>query len=422
MREILYLVPPTGKANFNILNMAREGLKDKLAAMIHKAVRQKNEIFQPDLRIKYNNDFLIVDITVKPVKVPGIAQAYLLVVFKEKIFEKFNAEKKTGSLKEKKNSHAIDSLKQELQSTKEYLQSNIEELETSNEELKSMNEEMQSVNEEMQSTNEELETSKEELQSTNEELVTVNSELQNKVNQLSQINDDMNNLISATEIATIFLDAKLCFKWFTPAAAKIINLRKSDIGRPLDDLKTTLSDVDITLHAKNVLNDLSKVEMEILSNDHVWYSMRIMPYRTIENVIDGVVMTFVNIQKIKMAENVNRLGALLHNSLDAIMVANFDGKILAWNKGSENMYGWNEGEALNMNIDKILPECIMNEYSELLRSLKTGKIIKPFKTRRKAKDGKIINVWVIASMLTDENGNPLEIAFTERNMEWLAES
>ena len=233
-------------------------------------------------------------------------------------------------------------LEQELQSTREYLQASIEELETSNEELRSTNEELQSVNEELQSTNEELETSKEELQSTNEELATVNEELQNKVEESSKANDDMQNLLASTEIASLFLDNDLHIKRYTPAAAKIIHLIQTDVGRPLNDLKTSFPDVDLVGLGEKVLKDLNTVEIEILSGDSTWYALKILPYRTTQNIIDGVVMTFVDIHTVKQADKVRRLAAVLEDANDAITVVDLKGRILAWNKGARQLYGWTE--------------------------------------------------------------------------------
>jgi two-component system, chemotaxis family, CheB/CheR fusion protein len=251
-----YLAPPTGKPSFNILNMARADIKRPLTTTLHKAVQEKTNAFCKSVRINYNSAFCIVDISVKHMKDKGLPPGFLLVIFEDKTPVKSADKKKTGALKVKKQDTGLQSLEQELQSTREYLQATIEEMETSNEELKSANEELQSVNEELQSTNEELETSREELQSTNEELATVNAELQIKVNESFKINNDLKNLLAATEIASIFLDIDLYIKRYTPAAANIISLIQTDIGRPLNDLKTSFPDVDLVDLARKVLKDL----------------------------------------------------------------------------------------------------------------------------------------------------------------------
>ncbi len=198
----------------------------------------------------------------------------------------------------------IKELKQELRTKEEYLQTTNEELETTNEELKSSNEEMQSVNEELQSTNEELETSKEELQSVNEELSTVNAELQAKVADLLRTNNDMNNLLAGTGIATIFVDHQLRVLRFTPTANRIINLIPSDVGRPVSHVVTNLVDYDsMAADAKAVLDTLVPREVNVQTTAGEWYTMRIQPYRTLDNVIEGAVLTFVDISRIKQIES-----------------------------------------------------------------------------------------------------------------------
>jgi len=325
-------------------------------------------------------------------------------------------------LKTKKQDTDLERLEQELQSTREYLQATIEALEISNEELKSTNEELQSVNEELQSTNEEMETSKEELQSTNEELATVNAELENKLDEFSKANDDMSNLLAATDIASIFLDTDLCIKRYTPAAARIISLIQTDIGRPLNDLKTRFPDIDLAGLSGKVLKDLNVVEKEILSKDLTWYAMKIIPYRTTENVIDGVVITFIDVHKVKQADKVRRLATVLDDANDSIMVLDFKGRILAWNKGAQRLYGWTESEALQINFADLVPKDCPEELGKIIDILMKSEKIKSFKTRRMTKDGKILNIWLTASALTEKNGQIVEIAITERDMAWLVET
>ena len=415
-----YLMPPTGKPSFNILNMAREELKNQLRTTLQRAFQEKRNTFCKDVRVRYNDAFYVADISVKPMTDKGLATRFMLVIFEDKIPAKVSDGKKPGTLRVKKQTQAIQILEHELQSTREYLQATIEELETSNEELKSSNEELQSVNEEIQSANEEMETSREELQSTNEELATVNAELQIKVDEFSKANDDMNNLLAATEIASIFLDTGLCIKRYTPAAAGIIKLIPTDIGRPLNDLKTSFPDLDFAGQAGNVLKDLNAVEMEILSKDLAWYAVKIMPYRTVKNIIDGVVMTFMDISKVKQADKIRRLATVLEDSNDAITLADLKGDILAWNKGAYRMYGWTEYEALGMNIAELITEDKQGEVESIIEKIKKGETIKPFKTRRKTKDGKFLDVWVTVTALSDESGKPIEFATTERDLSWLA--
>ena len=200
-----------------------------------------------------------------------------------------------------KEQHILD-LEQELKHSREDLQATIEELETSNEELKSSNEELISSNEELQSTNEELETSREELRSVNEELSTLNTENQERITQAKLLQESMRNLLNTIDIATLFLDLDMNIRSFTPAVTRIFSLRDSDIGRPIGEINTFLQNDSFLKDTRMVLENLAKVEKDVKSKDNRWYSMRIVPYRTVENAINGVVLTFVDIDEMRILE------------------------------------------------------------------------------------------------------------------------
>jgi len=193
-------------------------------------------------------------------------------------------------------------LEQELDHTRQDVQSTREEMQTSQEELKSTNEELQSTNEELQSTNEELTTSKEEMQSMNEELHIVNQELQTRLDELSRTNNDMKNLLDSTDIATLFLDNNLCVRRFTSETSKITKLIPGDIGRPITDIASALLYPELADDAQQVLRMLIKVERQIPIPDGNWFAARILPYRTLDNMIDGVVITFMDITVSKKLE------------------------------------------------------------------------------------------------------------------------
>ena len=288
-----YLQPSPGEASLNVVDMAREGLKKELLTTISEARKsQKLEVIA-NIKVKTNGNFQSIKLTVRPLNQSLKDNGYLIITFEDigTITESSAKAKK----EEPENISEVNALQQELNTTKEYLRSAIRQLEISNEELKSSNEELQSSNEELQSTNEELETSKEELQSVNEEIITVNTELQGKIDELSLAYDDMNNLLASTEIGTIFLDDKLNIKRFTPYMSRIINLIKNDIGRPLQHLSSNLNYDTLVADVKNVLAKLSPFTTTVKSHDGIWYQMQIMPYRTSQNVIEGVVITFVDI-------------------------------------------------------------------------------------------------------------------------------
>ena len=292
-----YLEPASGDfaAKSNILDMARPGLKIELARCIRKAVTKNMEIRLDRLRLKTNGGESLINLVVKPIVDQASRKGQLLVLFEDVPPEETpeTESEPTGST-EAEGHPRIRQLEHELLSTREYLQSTIEELETSNEELQSTNEELQSSNEELQSTNEELETSKEELQSVNEELNTVNSELQQNIEELTRTSNDLNNLLASTDIGTIFLDTSLNVQRFTPTMTNFINLIQTDVGRPLAHIVTKLKYGNMVEDAREVVRTLVTKEQEIQTNDDRWYSMRILPYRTVDNVIDGVVITFVD--------------------------------------------------------------------------------------------------------------------------------
>ena len=248
-------------------------------------------------------DDFTLNLIVKPILEPPSKRGLYLVIFEEaKTHPEEPGAKAAPESEEKKSTVRTKELEHQLASTTEYLRTTIEELETSNQELKSTNEELQSANEELQSTNEELETSKEEQQSVNEELVTVNSELQQKIDMLAKANDDMSNLLAATQIGTIFLDADLNIQRFTPPAKKIVNLIESDIGRPMSDIVLNLEYKSLVEDAQEVLRTLHSKEIEVRATSGSWYFMRMHPYRTLQNIIEGIVITFVDISHRKQAE------------------------------------------------------------------------------------------------------------------------
>jgi len=290
-----YLRPAPGHATLNMIDMAREGLQLELRSAI-SAANQGTPTLDRELSVKTNGDFHPVHLCVRPLSNPNDRQNLLLVSFQDIAQPTPDKPARTKRTSKPNELHHIEELERELAYTKENLQATIEEQFASNEELKCTNEEMQSTNEELQSTNEELETSKEELQSINEELVTLNSELQAKIVQLADMQNDIKNLLDNIHIGTIFLDQSLIIRRFTRDAAQIYRLVASDVGRTLSNIKPELEGEDDLLDAAHaVLDNLVPIEREVKTLNGNWYLARIQPYRTLENMIDGVVLTFTNI-------------------------------------------------------------------------------------------------------------------------------
>ncbi|UJX41205.1 PAS domain-containing protein [Desulfovibrio sp. JY] len=429
-----YLEPAPGEAGVNnILKMAREGLRRELSTALHKARSSRETVRSQALRVKTNGDFTSVDLTVCPVAAGQVvvpdAPLYLVILESSPHLDHEQAQQAVlpkpghGACESVQASDAgVTALRQELRAKEEYLQTAIEELETSNEELKSSNEEMQSINEELQSSNEELETSKEELQSVNEELATVNAELQNKLIDLSQANNDMSNLLAGTGIATIFVDHRLCILRFTPAATRIINLLQVDIGRPVGHIVSNMVGYSsLVADVQSVLATLIPKELEVQTMEGKWYTMRILPYRTLDNVIEGAVLTFVDITEMKKshallreAHDQLRLAGIARDSQDAIAVLSMDGYIMAWNPSAQRLFGWTEDEASAMNIRDMIPEDIQTQELENMRRVAGGDMQVPYETRRMTKDGRTLPVWLTASFLADAAGHVYAMAVTQR--------
>lgn len=275
--------------------MAREEIRVELRSALHNVFKLGRPETRPNVRFKIMQGCLAVNLAVKPFPPDEGVKGLAMVVFEPAPLHPPASEPGPSPAVDER----ILELESELNGIKESLQTTIEELETSNEELKSTNEELQSTNEELQSTNEELETSKEELQSINEELITVNAELQLKLDELVHINNDMTNLISGADISTIFLDKTLRITRFTPNVSRIINLIPGDIGRPIEDIAPKFVHGELAKDAEEVARTLAFKERELETHDGGWSLMRITPYRTMDNVIDGVVITFTNFSELK---------------------------------------------------------------------------------------------------------------------------
>jgi len=371
-RTGMYLEPAPGESGTNnILKMAREGLERELTIALHKASVAKEIVYSPGLRVKTNGHYTLVNLTVRPV-LSGITATLetplFLVVLED---APVNSGKQSATAKQPpaylkllgnndKEASAearIAELELELKAKEEFLQTSNEELETSNEELKSSNEEMQSAYEELQSTNEELETSKEELQSLNEELATVNTELQTNVTDLSRMNNDMNNLLSGTGIGTIFVDHQMCILRFTPPVTKIINLIQSDVGRPVGHIVSNLVGSDHFIAATQaVLDTLVPTELNVQTNEGKWFTMRIQPYRTLENVIEGAVISFIDITDTKLAEvalgvSESRYRRLFETAKSGILILEAEtGKITNVNPFLTEMLGYNDSQFVGKAI------------------------------------------------------------------------
>jgi two-component system, chemotaxis family, CheB/CheR fusion protein len=419
-----YLEPSPGVPGVNIMEMAREGLRPPLTVALHRAATQREPQSHPALQVKTNGGFSAVDLTVRPLSptATGVDEALFLVVLEEARPAAAAVAVAPTELAASDVDARVVALTEQLRAKGEYLRSSVEELETANEELRSTNEEMQSINEELQSTNEELETSKEELQSVNEELATVNHELQSKVADLARTTNDMNNLFASAEIGTVFVDHDLVIQRFTPAVTKVINLIATDVGRPVGHMASNLVGYDTLVDdVRAVLDSLVPREIEVQTRAGAWFLLRVRPYRTVDNVIEGAVITFVDITELKRAQTLARegeterhLAAVVRDATDAVMMLDPAGRILAWNPAAVRLYGWSEAEALQQNIRDITAEEDRAEAVANIQRLSRSEALVSGATQRIVRGGGFVPVWLMATALLDEAHEVYAYATTER--------
>jgi two-component system CheB/CheR fusion protein len=296
-----YMEPAPGQPQMNIYDMAREGLGIELRSAILRTKSGKEKVVVPKVKVKTNGHYQYVKLTILPLEQPDIVKDLLMVIF-EDISEIKKRKGQARSMAPSEKDQLVQELENELRITKESLQQTIEETETSYEELKSTNEELQSTNEELQSTSEESNTAKEEMQAMNEELMTLNMELRSKTEELTGLNNDMTNLLNSSEVATVFVGNDLKIKRFTPRSTQIMNIIHSDIGRPVTDIRSNLQYTDLARDIKEVIDRLTTKELQLQDKTGKWYVMRIIPYRTQDNFIDGAVITIFEITPLKQME------------------------------------------------------------------------------------------------------------------------
>lgn len=429
-----YLEPVAGKANWNIHAMAREGLRQELLIAFRKTIQNYNPVVLNNIKIDNNGNPLYVNVTVQRLESPDSIKNMIMVVFNDILdfSEKDLSNLKTGK---QDSNRIIKELEIELHKSFEELQSTREEMITSQEELKSTNEELQSTNEELQSTNEELTTSKEEMQSMNEELQTVNAELQRRVSDFVQANNDMKNLLNNTGIATLFLDKELNIRRFTDEVVKIFKIRTTDIGRPITELVTDLIYPELETHARQVIKNLMTIESIITTKDGRWFNLRIMPYRTIDDRIDGLVITFFNITlnknleiELKEANKVietkektlqkseNQYRSFFESAKEGILILNRDdGKIIDVNPFLIQLLGYSKEQFIEKAIWEIgfFKDIIANKDKFL--ELQEKEFIRYENLPLETAEGKKINVEFISNVFAVNNDKVIQCFIREIN-------
>ena len=411
---------PTGRMDFTVSRMVRPDLSLPLTTALQEAISRNEEITYAGLRVEREKESFDATITVTPVIDAGGNAVYAILLRSE---ERGDEEKTVTYLNLDESVRTrMNALEGELQYTKENLQATIEELETSNEELQATNEELLSSNEELQSTNEEL-------QSVNEELITVNAEYQKKIEELSELNDDMNNLLSSTDIGTVFLDGELIIRKFTPAVTKQINLIESDIGRPFSDISNNLRYDHLIEDIRRVLSRCEPLEIEVQSKLEKWYLVKIHPYESESGCTDGVVLTLVDITDRKSAQGdaarqYDLTMRILEANPTAITMVDRSGRIVFANKRGEEILGLKRSALENMTYDA--PEFrisdrdgrpIPSEELPFGRILRDGTPIEEYLHRIETKDGTVRTLSINGSPIFDEAGRVGGAVFNFREVD-----
>ncbi len=343
----IYLEPAPGKASLNLFKMVREGLLLELRTAIHQAKRRDAPVRKEGLQVKAGERFRLVNVEVMPFRSSPANDRYFLVLFEEidasnwAIAPESTAKAKKARQTESEQETA--QLRQELAATKDYLQSIIEDQEATNQDLKVANEEILSSNEELQSTNEELETAKEEIQATNEELSTINEELRSRNQELNQVNNDLRNLLSSVNIPILMLGGDLRIRRFTPMAERVFNLIQSDVGRPFSDIHPNVDVPNLTHLILEVIDSLHVYEQEVRDTEGRWYSLRIRPYKTVENQIDGAVIGLIDIDELKrsaveLEKSRDYATAIVETVREPLIVLDADLRVMTANQSFYQMF------------------------------------------------------------------------------------
>lgn len=386
-----YLLPPGGPLSGDVTDLARPELRFELRSALNRAFGQNESTLSLPISVRFNGAPHRVHLLVKPSKEDD-QQRYALVMFIEG--EALDPSMLTSDLQA--SDDTVRRLTQELKLTQLRVRSVLEESDIANEELRAANEELQSVNEEYRLASEELETSKEELQSINEELQTVNSELKLKLEAISRAHSDLQNLMAATDFGTLFLDASLRIKRFTDRVTELFSITPADEGRPITDFAHQLDYADLMEDARIALADLATIRREIRSHADRWYDVRLRPYRTVDDQIDGVVITFVDISERRQVEEALRTSEqrllqenqLVDLSHDPIFIWDFDGGIISWNRGSEELYGYSRLEALDRPTDQLLQTTVAGSSTEDIKRALLDRGSWSGELRHKTKDGR----------------------------------
>ena len=408
-----YLGPSSGTATLNLFGLLHKGLRAPARAAVQQALSKRSTVTQEGQMMAPGGERVSVSLIAEPIPDENsgndrrTSSQLCLLMFKDLPATAATTLPNIAAKNDASgDARRVQELELELATTREQLHTAIDELETANEEMKSANEEYQSVNEELQSSNEELETSKEEMQSINEELQTVNVELHSKNEVLARLNSDLQNLLESTQIATLFLDSSLHVSGFTPAISDLFHLREGDHGRPITEITARIPYPELRQDVKQVLRTLAMVERVLQGGpDGAVYLLRMRPYRTTDNVIDGVVLTFIDITERQQHEyERGRLAAIVESSQDAIIGHSLEGAIHTWNKGAEQMFGYPAARVLGKSLGMLLPKDADAQLRDMLSSCAGTSPQNEMEMSWHRQDGTGVQVSVRCSPIFDPSG------------------
>ena len=417
-----FLSPPAGASSYNLMKMAKEELRSPLRLILEQASLEQRAISRDDIRLKFANLIFKVELKVYPFSISAYEKKYFIVTFTQfelpavKVRDLENIDSEANDLIKEKDKEIIR-LEQQLNETREHLKIVINEHDRKNDELKSLNEEVLSSNEELQSTNEDLQTSKEEVQSSNEELNTLNDELQIRNQELVQVLDDLNNFISAIQIPVVFINLDLNIRRITSSKDQVLDLLPKDIGSSILNLKIarTIPHFEKRIH-KVIKNDIID-KVEVTDQSGHCYSMMIIPFKDHQGQVQGAMISFydISVEKLALQKQIE-LAKVMDVSIDAIIIMSLDGKILSWNQGAVNQYGYSADEALKMYIDDIIPESKKLDNIKLRAKVLEEEFVKSAYCKRITKSGEVLDIWLTATVIKDVSGKPIQITTSERDM------
>jgi two-component system CheB/CheR fusion protein len=406
---------PTGDLSVNVIDMAIAPLSIETRLVLQKAQREQTVIRGHP--VDFRDERGISRITI--IAVPAMAESgtgkHMLLLFEEhQVTEP--ADEAAARAEQDTDEIRVRELKQELTAAREQLQTSVEELQSSNENLQSLNEEYQSTAEELQSANEELQTTNEELQSANEELLTVNDELKAKSEALETANTDLENILNTVLSGIVVLDRDHRVTRYSAASKQVFDLLPTSIGKPFVAVTSPFDLTLLSTEIERVTKTGVEVNRELALRDKI-FTVRLIPLFEEGTTPSGTVITFSDETEQRRAEqDVRRLATVVEDSSDAIAVVDLDGKILNWNRRAEIMYGYTKAEARKLTVKDLVPKGQRTKTLRLIRQLVRGETVAPFELKRRTKDGRVVDSWLTATLLRDEDGNPQAIATTERDL------